>query len=177
MVFLIKRKDEVAGKIKEYVERVEAKWNTRVSKLRCDNGREYINSKMITWCENRGIEMDKTVSYTPQLNGKAERLNRTLMDKTRALIFYSGLNKMWGEALYTSVYLVNKSPTNTLKTSPYEMWESKKPNLKNLQLFGSEAHVKIVKPLRKLDKRSKKYIFISYAPRQDIEFGTKKEEK
>lgn len=164
MAFLIKTKDEAFDKIKIYVERVEARWNLRVSKLRCDNGKKYINKRVIAWCENKGIELDTTVPYTPQLNGKAERLNRTLMEKTRALLFDSDLEKeMWGEALYTSVYLTNRSPTDTLKTTPFEMWEGKKPNLKHLEIFGNEAFAKVLKPLKKLEQRSESYVFVGYA--------------
>lgn len=87
--------------------------------------------------------------YTPQLNGKAERLNRTLMDKTRALLFDSGLKKeMWGEASNTAAFLINRSPTSTLKTTPYEMWEKKKPNLSNLHMFGCEVYAKILQKAR-----------------------------
>lgn len=87
MAFLIKAKDEIPNKIKDYVERVESHWNLRVSKLRCDNGREYINTEVIEWCKSKGINLNKTESYTPQLNNKAERLNRTLTNKTKALLF------------------------------------------------------------------------------------------
>lgn len=37
--------------------------------------------------------MDKATSYTPQLNGKAEKLNRTLLDKIQVLLFDSKVNK------------------------------------------------------------------------------------
>lgn len=93
MAFLLKTKNKVPDKIKDYVERIEAHWNLRVSKLRCDNGREYINTGVIEWYKSKGIELNKTVPYTPQLNGKAERLNRTLINKTRALLFDSNLKK------------------------------------------------------------------------------------
>lgn len=93
-----------------------------------------------------------------------ERLNRMLMDKMRALLFDSGWEKkMWGEALYMSTYLLSRTPIDSLKVTPYEMWERKKPNIKNLQLFGCEAYAKILEPLKKLDERSKKYIFVGYA--------------
>ncbi|XP_011688444.1 PREDICTED: uncharacterized protein LOC105450348 [Wasmannia auropunctata] len=81
IVYLLKTKNEAIDKIKEYVNKVEAKRNAKVAKLRCDNGREFINNVMTLWCKSKGIEMDTTVPHTPQLNGKAERLNRTLMDK------------------------------------------------------------------------------------------------
>jgi len=75
------------------------------------------------------------------------------------------MNKnMWGEALYTATYLLNRLPTETLKVTPYEMLERKRPKMNNLQIFGSVAFAKILGPLKKLDKRSKKLRFVGYAP-------------
>lgn len=74
------------------------------------------------------------------------------------------LKRKCRKKLYISVYLVNRSPTNTLKTTPFEMWKKRKPDLKNLQFFGCDAYAKVFGPLKKLDKRSKHYIFIGYAP-------------
>jgi len=86
-----------------------------------------------------------TVPHTPQLNGRAERLNRTLMEKVRALLFDAGVKKeLWGEALYTATYILNRSPTYSLKKTPYEMCEKRKPNLLNLQIFGCEAFAKVL---------------------------------
>lgn len=103
MAFLLKTKDEVSEKIREFVEMVEAHWNLRVSKLRCDNGKEYVNEKVTKWCKNKGIVLDISVPYT-QLNGRAERINRTLTEKVRALLFDSRMHKeMWSEALYTYI--------------------------------------------------------------------------
>ncbi|KAK4392785.1 Retrovirus-related Pol polyprotein from transposon TNT 1-94, partial [Sesamum angolense] len=54
----------------------------------------------------------KTTPYTPQQNGVAERMNRTLLNKVRCLLISSGLSKtFWGEALSTAVYLINRSPS------------------------------------------------------------------
>jgi len=51
--------------------------------------------------------------HISQLNRRAERFNRILMEKVRVLLF-ANLNKdMWGEALYTATYLFNRSPTET----------------------------------------------------------------
>lgn len=76
-IYLLKNRYKVPETIKEYTERVEAKWNLKLAKLRCDNRREYVNKNLQEWCKRKGINMDCTVPYTPQLNGKAERLNRT----------------------------------------------------------------------------------------------------
>jgi len=122
--------------MKEYAERVETKWNSKISQIRSDNGREYVNNDLIMWVKKKGIEMNYIVPYSSQMNGTAERLNRTLMEKARALLTESKMKKeMWGEAIFTATYLLNRSPTKILIKTPYENWTEEKPNLKNLQLW------------------------------------------
>lgn len=117
--YLIKSKDEVPQILKQYVRKVQSKWSTNIVKLR-DNGREYINKQVEEFCKDNGIELNFTTPYTPQLNGKAERLNRTILEKLRALLFESNLDKnMWGEALLTATYLLNRTPTTVLEVTPY----------------------------------------------------------
>ncbi|UYV80734.1 hypothetical protein LAZ67_19001563, partial [Cordylochernes scorpioides] len=100
--------------------------------------------------------MDLTIPHSPQLNGKAERLNRTLMEKPRALLIDSGVEKyMWGEAVRVSAYLLNRSPTQELEKKPAELWFIKRPNLSNLQLFSCEVYVKTLKHIKKLEDRNK----------------------
>lgn len=165
MIYLLESKHEVKDVFKEYVLRVQAHWNLRVSKIRCDNGKEYLNKSIQYWCKQKGIVLDNTTPHMPQLNGRAERLNRTLLDKVRALLFDSGFNKnMWGEALYTSVYILNRLSTDTLQCTPFEMWEKRKPDLKMLQIFGSTVYVKRLGTLKKLEERSKRLYMIGYAP-------------
>lgn len=164
-VYLMKGKYEVAEIVKEFVIQNEVKWNLKVHKLRCDNGGEYVNSNLQNWCKEKGVILDYTVPYSPQLNGKAERLNRTLMDRARALIFDTKENKtMWGEAIRVAAYLTNRSPSDTIDVTPVEKWTLRKPNLSNLQVFGCNAYAKVLGQTKKLDERSRKYIFVGYAP-------------
>ncbi|UYV63174.1 K02A2.6-like, partial [Cordylochernes scorpioides] len=163
-VYLLSNKYEAKEYIKEYVNEVERFLNAKVSKLRCDNGSEYANTQVKEWCKMKGIILDFTIPYTPQLNGKAERLNRTLIEKTRALLLDSKLNKeMWGEATRVTAYLINRSPSNTVQTTPAQMWFGSKPNLSNVKLFGSEVYVKKLGNLKKLDSKSEKYSLIGYS--------------
>ncbi|KYN02905.1 Copia protein, partial [Cyphomyrmex costatus] len=81
------------------------------------------------------------------------------------LIFDSKMKKeMWGEAICTSTYLLNRTPTSTTDCTPIEIWEHIKPDLSRLQLFGCDAYSKVLSPLKKLDERCEKYIFVGYAP-------------
>jgi hypothetical protein len=60
------------------------------------------------------------MAYTPQQNGVAERMNKTLLERTRAMLKAAGLGKpFWTEAVNTTCYVINRSPSIAieLKTS------------------------------------------------------------
>lgn len=64
-IYLLKNKNEAQEVIMEYAEKVEAYWNMKIAKIRCDNGREYANSSVKNWCKKKGIEIDFTVPHSP----------------------------------------------------------------------------------------------------------------
>jgi len=80
------------------------------------------------------------------------------------LMFQAQLPKeMWGEAVKTAAYLLNRSPTEaTPGTTPIENWTGRKPDLSRLQIFGTDAYAKVLGYLKKLDVRSKRFIFVGY---------------
>nr|GFB40774.1 retrotransposon protein, putative, Ty1-copia subclass [Tanacetum cinerariifolium] len=88
--------------------------------LRTDNGLEFCNREF-KLCIESGIARHLTIAETPQQNGLAERMNRTLIDKVRCLLIQSGLPKtFWAKATFTSRNVVfNKSVMykDTLKDS------------------------------------------------------------
>ena len=55
----------------------------RIVKLRTDNGGEYMSTEFQEYLKSKGIQHELTVAYTPQQNGTAERMNRTLPDCNR----------------------------------------------------------------------------------------------
>eukprot|EP00887_Chlorella_sp_A99_P001341 scaffold14.g1341.t1 len=94
------RKSEVAGAVKDTLTLLENQIGQRTKRLRCDNGSEYINNELTTFCALKGIKLETTVRYTPEQNGAAERLNRTLMDKVRPMLANDDLPKnLWAEAV------------------------------------------------------------------------------
>ncbi|KAJ8868067.1 hypothetical protein PR048_031876 [Dryococelus australis] len=162
---LIKNKLDVCDTARNYIVEAESIWNSRVYKLRCDvgGGGEYVANELTDWCREKGVKIDYAPAATPQLNERAERLNRTLMDKTRALLFDSDIEKeLWGEALRTATYLLNRSPYATVDTTPAELWYGERQYLSNLKLFGSLAYAKKLRKLGKLDKRRDKFIMVAY---------------
>lgn len=124
IIYLMSTKDEVIDCFREYEALVTAHFGSRIARLRTDNGGEYVSEEMRKFCRNKGISMELTVPYTPEQNGVSERMNRTLMERARALLAESGFGKeMWGEAVYTATYLTNRCPTSavTEKKTPYEL--------------------------------------------------------
>ncbi|EZA62315.1 Copia protein [Ooceraea biroi] len=115
----------------------EAHFNTKLSRFRCDNGREYISHEIKDIFEESGIQFEFTIRYTPQQNGVAERMNRTIAEKIRCMLLESGTQKcLWTEAVLTAVYLINRSLTEALKNKvPAELWYGSLPNLKKLRIF------------------------------------------
>ena len=77
-VYILKRKREVFEKFVEFLAMAENFTGQRMKKFRSDNGGEYISDEFDKYLKKRGILTEPTVPYTPQQNGKAERLNRTI---------------------------------------------------------------------------------------------------
>jgi hypothetical protein len=92
-------------------------------------------------------------------------MNKTLMEKARSMLSGAELgHELWAEAVGTTCYLVNRSPSSTLDDkTPHEVWTGKKPSLEHLRVFGCDAYVHVPKENRsKLDNKVEKCIFIGY---------------
>ena len=112
----LRTKDETYENISEWKKIVETQTGKKIKCLRTDNGLEFCNNLMDTMCKEAGIKRHRTCAYTPQQNGVAERMNRTIADKIRCMLAESGLeNKFWTEAAATSVYLINRTPSASIE--------------------------------------------------------------
>ena len=101
---------------------------------------------------------ERTVPKTPEQNGVAERLNRTLVEMTRSMLLDSKLpHNFWAEALATAAYIRNRCPTKAVDSmTPYKAWTSLKPTVNHFHVFGCGAFMHIPKDERhKIDSKSK----------------------
>ena len=99
----------------------------KIKVLRTDNGGEFYKKEFEELCKKCGIEWHKTTPYTPRQNGVAKIMNRTSMEKERSM--FNGVKlgqESWEEAMETSCYLVNRSPSSSLGESTWGMdnWEA-----------------------------------------------------
>lgn len=72
-----------------------------------------------------------------QQNGIVERMNRTLVERVRYMLFNANFSKkFWAEAVTIMIYLINRSLSTTLNfKTPQEIWYGKPSNLSNLKIF------------------------------------------
>lgn len=133
--------------------------------LRTDNGTEYVNKDLENFLRQCGIRYQTTNVYTPEQNGLAERMNRTIVEKARCMLFDANLQKdFWAEAVNTAVYVVNRCPAKGLNgKTPEEVWSGKIPDLGHMKVFGCKAMVHVPKQTRKKwDAKSRELIFVGY---------------
>jgi transposase InsO family protein len=111
-VYFMKHKSEVFEVFMKWKAMVENETDLKVKKLRSDNGGEYELGEFKKACALNGIRLEKTPPGTPQLNGIAERMNRTLTERARSMRIHAGLPKQfWAEAVSTAAYLINLGPS------------------------------------------------------------------
>lgn len=108
VVYFMKHQSEVLAKFKEFEALTTTDCELKIEALRTDNVGEYISTEFKEYLKLRGIRHELTVPYTPQQNGVAEWLNRTLMEAAQSMISHAGLNSnYWGEVIATAAYVTN----------------------------------------------------------------------
>ena len=85
---------------------------------------------------------------------------RSMMSLTDLLLSF------WGYALETATFTLNRAPSKSVETIPYELWFGKKPKLSFLKVWACYAYVKKLQP-EKLEPKSEKCVFIGY-PKETI---------
>ena len=92
-----------------------------------------------------------------------------MLDMVRSMMTCADLlMSFWGYALETAAYLLNRVPTKSVVSTPYDIWNGKRPNLKYVKIWSCLAHVKRHN-LDKLELRTERCKFIGY-PKETYEY-------
>lgn len=153
----------------------------KVKSIRMDGGQEYQTTlrnsnefqvNLVNYLRNEGMHHQITAHYSPESNGISERLNRTLLEMARSMLFGAKLPaKLWPQAISASLYIKNRLPHSAISpdTTPFELWYGRKPVLSHLRVFGCAAHVHVPEEIRKRhgeskvsDWRSNRRYFVGY---------------
>ena len=123
--------------------------NKKIKFLRSDCGGEYLSYEFGLHLKQHGIISQLTPTGTPQQNGVFERRNHTLLDMVRSMMSLTNLAlSFWGYALETAAFTLNRAPSKSIETTPYELGFGKKPKLSFLKVWGCNTYVKIFSLIR-----------------------------
>lgn len=164
-VYFLKTKDKAFETFKQYKAWAKNKLNRKIKALRDDKGGEYMSAEFNKFCDTQGIEREHTIRDTPQQNGVAERLNRTLAKGITTMLIQAKLPpSMWADAAGSFIHTHNHLPSpNTNNRTPYELLHSKNPSISHFRTWGCLARVHLQKDQRQqLAPHTQKCIFIGY---------------
>lgn len=165
-VYFLRNKSEYLNIFKEFKAEVELKTGKRIKNIRSDNASELKSQQFDNFLKKYGIKHQFSVQYTPEQNGVAERMNRTLVEMARTIMIEAKLPEfLWAELIMTASYIRNLCPTklNNNKT-PEELFTGKKPTVKHLRQIGCKAFVLDKKSGKsKWQARSSEFILIGYS--------------
>ncbi|GFT01566.1 retrovirus-related Pol polyprotein from transposon TNT 1-94 [Trichonephila clavipes] len=163
-VFPIRNKPDVFYTFIRFQKRAERFLSKKVIAVRTDGGLEFCNKDMDNFLTELGIKHEITNSYTPEMNGVAERFN---LDGIKTLLKSSEVpHKFWGEALLCFTYAWNRICHKNSNKTPFEKYSGRKPSVLHLKTFGCLAYAGVPKQIRKkFDMCAKMGIMMGYAQR------------
>ena len=178
-------KAEAAGKIITWCRQVQRRLGRKLVEFHTDGGGEYAAGKLASFFSAEGIQHTTTQAHTPQHNGIAERMNRTLFEMARCMLQHAKLGaEFWAMAVQTAAYLCNRTKTVLLTkaagaaadggadggaqaqaVTPEHAWTGHKPNVSHLRIFGSDCYRHVADSERggKMGAKAMPCILVGYA--------------
>jgi len=157
----MKNKSDVLDMFKKIVKEIENQFNKRIKRYHSDRGTEYLSHTSNEYYKELEIIHETTVPYYPEMNGKAERKNRTFTKLVVAIMLNSeAVPHWWGKILLTVSYVLNRAPKTKNKVYSYEILKKKQSNLSYIRTWGCLAYVRI--PNLKRVKLDRCHIFLTW---------------
>lgn len=102
--------------LKIFIIWLKPNFKQKIQVFQSDNGKEYFNQILGAVFLEKGIVHHSFCNNTPQQNGVEERKNKHLLEVARSLMFTTKVLKyLWGDAILTATYLINRMPSRVLK--------------------------------------------------------------
>ncbi|GJT30548.1 retrovirus-related pol polyprotein from transposon TNT 1-94 [Tanacetum coccineum] len=165
-VYFLRKKSQAPEMIMSFIRMVENQNDVKVKQIRTDNGTEFRNHELESFCDEKGISQNFSSPYTPKQNGVAERRNRTLIEAARTMLNGLVLSKhFWTDAIRTACYTQNRSiiVKRHNKTS-YEIFRERIPDINYFHMFGCPVFIHNHKDhLGKFDAKADDGYFLGYS--------------
>ena len=150
IVRLLQRKSDAAQELVNVLIQLKRQLGSSrpILRLHSDGGTEFVNSDVGEYLKREGIRQTTTTRDKPAHNGKAERVNRTLLQLVRSMLLQANAHPvLWGEALLNAVMIYNCSPHGAInKEKPYERLYGTDAPEDRLHVFGSDVYYHLHEP-------------------------------
>jgi transposase InsO family protein len=114
-VVVLGSKGEAANAIRRAQAAAEAECGHKLRMLHTNNDGEFTTAEFASYYVDEGVQCHYSTPYSPQENDVVERRNQTVVRMAWALLKQRGIPVvLWGEAVVTVVYILNRSPTKAL---------------------------------------------------------------
>lgn len=110
-VYALMTKDQVLDKLKEFHVLIKRQTSEKLKCVHCNNDGEYCRS-FDSYCKQHDIAYENTPPKSPHLNGLEERMNQTLIERVKCMLFEAKFpNHYQGEEFYMAEHVLNLTPT------------------------------------------------------------------
>lgn len=159
-------KSKTFQSFRHYRAAFEKQHSCSILNLVSDNGGEYMGNDFQEYLRDEGIRHEPGPPHSPQINGVAERTNRTLCDRLRCCLLGAEVPKsFWADALHHLVFVMNSIPCHTPSgfQSPNTVNDLPLVDAKYLHPFGCLVWYKVPEANRKkLDPKGRAALLLSY---------------
>jgi len=120
-VAVLASKEQASRAFEAIANRLCTQSGKSIKAVRFGRGSEFFH--LGDWMTSKGIIPQAVAAGTPEANGRAERLNRTLKERVRALLQQFELpTSLWQFAIEVVAYTRNMVPSVEMDTTPFELF-------------------------------------------------------
>nr|GEU70501.1 retrovirus-related Pol polyprotein from transposon TNT 1-94 [Tanacetum cinerariifolium] len=152
--------------IMSFIRMVENQNNVKVKQVRTDNGTEFRNHELESFCDEKGISQNFSSPYTLEQNGIAKRKNKTFIEAARTMLNRSVLSKhFWTSAVRIAYYTQNRPVIIKRRDkTPYEIFRETILDISYFHVFGCPVFIHNYKDhLGKFDAKADDGYFLGYS--------------
>ncbi|KAL5483092.1 hypothetical protein ACEPAI_8321 [Sanghuangporus weigelae] len=162
-IFILRSKSQTLNAYKTFANWCLTQHGVKIKRFHSDRGGEFTRIQFVDFLNSQGTEQKLTTHDTPEHNGVAEHLNRTIGERVRSMLHASSLSKnLWAECVKYATWLKNRTSTKTLDgITPHEALTGMKLNLSGLHEWGSRCWVHDNTKF-KLDRRAREGRWLGY---------------
>jgi transposase InsO family protein len=136
-------KSEATSAITTFLELIKNQHTKVMKKFRSDHGGEFDNNSLDKIFASKGIVHEYSAPHIHTQNGRAEALNRIILEKAESMRTHAECPQSWWEfSFHAAVHIYNRTPLRrTQWSTPYWNIFGKKPDVQYFKTFGCLAWV------------------------------------